>query len=228
MHHIIGFVLSILVLFPASDDAVADLYHRWMRSYEMHLMAQIEENFRNEQKTGEEAEVTVQQTEESVDIHEEVPTEASTVERTEEHIPASQENTQADQNYPVYQVDSYIPDEALQTYLYQRLNENGIGFFMPYAVCLIAQESTWNPLAENKNGLDKGLLQYRTSFWPTLEWWNPYAEIDVFVQQMANRAARGLTVSQMISAHNQSDWGPYCQEYVDAVMQHSERLVRIR
>ena len=116
----------------------------------------------------------------------------------------------------------------MQTYLYQRLTEAGIGYFMPYAVCLIAQESDWNPLAENKNGLDKGLLQYRTSFWPTLEWWNPVAETDIFVQQMANRAARGLTVSQMISAHNQSDWGPYCQEYVDAVMQHAERLVRIR
>ena len=129
---------------------------------------------------------------------------------------------------PLYQVDGYIPDEGLQTYLYQRLCEANIGYFMPYAVCLIAQESTWNPMAENRNGLDKGLLQYRISYWPALEWWNPYAEIDVFVQQMANRANNGKTVSEMISAHNQSDWGPYCQSYVDAVMSHSNTLVQIR
>ena len=129
---------------------------------------------------------------------------------------------------PLYQIDGYIPDEGIQTYLYTRLCEAGIGWFMPYAVCLIAQESDWNPLAENRNGLDKGILQYRISYWPTLAWWDPAAEIDVFVQQMANRSARGLTVSQMISAHNQSDWGPYCQEYVDAVMDHSNTLIQIR
>lgn len=129
---------------------------------------------------------------------------------------------------PLYQVDGYIPDEAIQTYLYTRLCEAGIGWFHPYAICLIAQESTWNPMAENPNGLDKGLLQYRITYWPTLEWWNPYAEIDVFVQQMANRAAIGCTVSDMISRHNQSDWGTYCQGYVDAVMSHSKRLIQIR
>lgn len=129
---------------------------------------------------------------------------------------------------PLYAVDGYIPDESLQTYLYTQLCNSGIGYFFPYSVCLIAQESEWNPLAENPNGLDKGLLQYRTSFWPTLEWWNPYAEIDIFVQQMANRANMGCTVSDMISRHNQSDWGSYCQEYVDAVMAHANTLVQIR
>lgn len=130
--------------------------------------------------------------------------------------------------YPLYMVDGYLPDENIQTYLYARLCEAGIGHFHPYAICLIAQESTWNPLAENINGLDKGLLQYRITYWPTLEWWNPYAEIDVFVQQMANRANIGCTVSDMISRHKMSDYGGYDQVYVDQVMSHSGSLVRIR
>ena len=128
----------------------------------------------------------------------------------------------------VYQVDGYIPDEGLQTYLYQRLCEHGIGYFMPYAVCLIAQESTWNPMAVNPNGEDFGLLQYKIKWVPWMDWTNPYIQIDYFVAQMANRAARGLTVSQMISCHMMSDYGEYNQSYVDAVMQHSNTLVQIR
>jgi hypothetical protein len=129
---------------------------------------------------------------------------------------------------PLFQVDGYVPDVNLQEYLYSRLAENGIEWFMPYAVCLIAQESSWNPLAVNPNGRDKGILQYRVEFHNGLDWTNPCAEIDIFVQQMANRADSGKTVSEMISAHMMSDWGDYNQAYVDVVMSHSGSLVRVR
>lgn len=130
---------------------------------------------------------------------------------------------------PIYQVDGYVPDVNLQEYLYNRLAEHGIEWFMPYAVCLIAQESSWNPLVENVNGLDKGLLQYRIGLVPWMDWRNPYQEIDYFVSQMANRANNlGCTVSDMISRHNVSDFCPYNQAYVDAVMSHSGSLVRVR
>ena len=129
---------------------------------------------------------------------------------------------------PLYQVDGYVPNTDLQTYLYNRLCEQGIPWFMPYAVCLIAQESTWNPMAQNKNGEDFGLLQYKLRFVPWMDWTNPYQQIDYFVAQMANRAAAGCTVSDMISRHYASDYGEYCQKYVDDVMSHSNTLVQIR
>jgi len=129
---------------------------------------------------------------------------------------------------PLFEVDGYVPDVNLQEYLYNRLAEHGIEWFMPYAVCLIAQESSWNPLAVNQNGRDKGILQYRVEFHDGLDWTNPCAEIDLFVQQMANRAMSGKTVSEMISTHMMSDWGDYNQAYVDAVMSHSSSLVRVR
>lgn len=129
---------------------------------------------------------------------------------------------------PIFQVDGYVPDVNLQEYLYNRLAEHGIEWFMPYAVCLIAQESSWNPLAVNPNGRDRGILQYRVEFYSGLDWTNPCAEIDLFVQQMANRAMSGKTVSEMISSHMMSDYGNYNQAYVDAVMSHSGSLVRVR
>lgn len=259
---IIGFVLSFMALFPASDGG--GLYQLWMESYEKYLYQQMAENFEREERernaeicqNPSESEVsheqeTVEETtlrfEPSDGADEEVRQGNSETESTGQALNAAPLENQTESSSdvqrmddsertaevvseitPLYAVDGYIPDESLQTYLYTQLCNSGIGYFFPYSVCLIAQESTWNPLAENPNGLDKGLLQYRTSFWPILEWWNPYAEIDVFVAQMANRANNGKTVSEMISAHNQSDWGPYCQSYVDAVMQHSNTLVQIR
>ena len=223
MHLLCSLVVAVLALFPASDDAVADLYHRWMRSYEMHLMAQIEENFRNEQKAGEEAKRD--EHEEPAVLEEHDQSHAPSVPAMEASTPVENESTIVT---PLYQVDGYVPDEALQTYLHQKLCEAGIGWFFPYSICLIAQESTWNPLAENPNGEDKGLLQYKIKFVPWMDWRNPYVQIDYFVAQMANRSAAGCTVSVMISRHNTSDYGEYNQVYVDAVMQHSTTLIKIR
>lgn len=158
------------------------------------------------------------------------PTNAPAILEGSEETPAEESATMetASQPSPLFEVDGYVPDVNLQEYLYSRLAENGIEWFMPYAVCLIAQESSWNPMAVNPNGRDKGILQYRVEFHNGLDWTNPYAEIDLFVQQMANRAMSGKTVSEMISAHMMSDYGDYNQAYVDAVMSHSGSLVRVR
>ena len=226
MHYVIGIITAVMVLLPAFDGGGVSLYQRWMDAYEKYLYQQMADNFereRNEQKASEEA-------------VEEVPVCETLCEVSEAETEAVQEvhtNTQIVDTPTVvttllYMVDGYIPDESLQTYLYQRLCESNIGYFFPYAVCLIAQESTWNPLAQNPNGRDKGLLQFRVEYVPWMDWTNPYQQIDYFVAQMANRAARGLTVSQMISCHYASDYGEYCQSYVDAVMAHAERLVQIR
>ena len=253
MHSLIcGLLTATMVLLPWKDGGGS--LKAWMERYEAFLYQQMAENFQREERernaeicqSPSESEVSIEQTasEEAAERNDlcgevqEVSVQTGTegctdVQRVEAEEPTTVAATEAVPlpavvQTPLYQVDGYIPDEGLQTYLYQRLCEANIGYFMPYAVCLIAQESTWNPLAENPNGLDKGLLQYRITYWPTLEWWNPYAEIDVFVQQMANRANIGCTVSDMISRHNQSDWGSYCQSYVDAVMAHANTLVQIR
>lgn len=120
----------------------------------------------------------------------------------------------------VWQKYGVVLDQNIANYLYSKLCENNIGWFMPYAVCIAYQESRFNPNAQNKNGLDKGLFQYRITYWEGGDIFNPYHQIDIFVSQMANRAKLGLTVEEMISRHNMSDYGPYNQKYVDQVLQH--------
>ena len=122
---------------------------------------------------------------------------------------------------PIYAVDGDTLDPEIAAYLYERLEEQGIPQFMDYAVLIAYQESGFNALAENKNGRDKGFYQYRIEYFPDLDWTSPYAEIDLFAVQMGNRARAGKTVAEMISAHMMSDYGEYCQEYVDAVLGHS-------
>lgn len=248
MHLIIGLVVAVMALFPGSAGEGGLNLRAWMEAYETRLYEQMEANFEREKAetvtsepknavSQQNMEVNDEQTaseetqdvladgrlsEEFVEVLPQSVPEETAASRPEVVVPEPQEVT------PLYQVDGYIPDQGLQTYLYQRLCDHGIGYFMPYAVCLIAQESTWNPMAENRNGRDKGLLQFRVEYVPWMDWRNPYQQIDYFVAQMANRAKNGKTVSEMISAHNQSDYGPYCQEYVSIVMSHEAGLVRIR
>ena len=130
---------------------------------------------------------------------------------------------------PLYLVEGEQLDPGVAEYLYQRLCEAGIGWFYEYALCLAYQESSFNPLAENVNGRDKGLYQFRVEFHPTLDWSNPYAQTDLFVSMMAARAAAGCDVYSMISRHNTSD---YCPEinpvYLAQVLSHLPTLQRIR
>ena len=118
-----------------------------------------------------------------------------------------------------YSIQGITFSPEIASYLYAKLAENGIEWFMPYAVAIAFQESGFNPLAENKNGLDKGLFQYRITYWTSGDIFNPYTQVDVFVSQMANRAKLGIPVQEMISRHNVSDYGAYNPVYVQQVMQ---------
>lgn len=115
-------------------------------------------------------------------------------------------------------------DAGVSEYLKRRLTEAGIGWFFPYACCIAYQESSFNPLAENTNGRDKGLFQYRVEFHPELDWRNPYQQVDIFTAQMTARANAGCDVYTMISRHLMSDYGAYNQQYVDLVIQHLPKL----
>lgn len=130
---------------------------------------------------------------------------------------------------PLYQIDGDTLDPGVAEYLYRRLCEAGIGWFYEFAVCLAYQESSFNPLAENVNGRDKGLFQFRVEFHPGLAWQNPYAQTDLFVAMMAARAAAGCDVYSMISRHNTSDYCPEVNSvYIAQVLSHFPTLQRIR
>lgn len=207
------------------------------KTYETHLFLEMVGNWEkeHEQETVEEtAEAVITEETEAVteEVHEpetvgipsEVPTEAP--------VPTTVESRQDPeaQPTPLYSVNGAILGEDIQEYLYRRLSEAGIEWFMPYAILIAYQESTFDIYAVNqKNGIDKGLFQFRSTYWGAGDIFNPYTQIDVFVGLMANRANNlGCTVSDMISRHNQSDYGQYCQSYVDAVMGWAGSLVQVR
>lgn len=244
---IIGCVVAFLALLPRSDGGGVSLYRKWMEAYEKYLYQQMAANFEREERernadicqnpsenevsfeqTASEEAWTIQQHEEvhEVPVEETAPTEA--VVETVPEITQPMVEVQPCNTVPIYAVNGAILDIGVQEYLYQRLCEANIGWFYHYAILIAYQESRFDPLAENKNGLDKGLFQFRIIYHPDLEWWNPYAQVDRFVLMMANRAANGKTAAEMISAHNVSDYAPYNQEYVSIVMSHEAGMVQIR
>lgn len=178
----------------------------------------------NEPQTSEEA-PTAQQTRQEETV-EAVP-ESSPA--TVETVPPETAPAVYQASAPLYLVEGEQLDPGVAEYLYQRLCEANIGWFYEYALCLAYQESSFNPLAENVNGKDKGLYQFRVEFHPGLAWQNPYAQTDLFVSMMAARAAAGCDAYSMISRHNTSD---YCPEinpvYLMQVLSHLPTLQRIR
>lgn len=130
--------------------------------------------------------------------------------------------------FPLYTVEGHLLDPAIQEYLYQRLCEAGIGWFFEPSIWICYQESRFDVLAENPNGEDKGLLQYKIKWVPWMDWRNPYVQIDYFVAQMSNRANAGCDVLTMISRHKTSDYDPYDPVYVAQVTQWQPYTVQVR
>lgn len=128
-------------------------------------------------------------------------------------------------------IDASLPIPAeIDAFLVSELEKSDILFWYPYAVAQIWAESSCNAAAESKDGLDKGLLQYRAPFWgetcrrygipegtSIFDW---KAQIQVYVQQTAWRLAQGCSVAETVSRHKQSDWGPYDPEYVELVFSY--------
>jgi len=125
-----------------------------------------------------------------------VPQETQTVERVDTA------ETLADDEPACVHDDGLL----LTDYLRSLLESYGIGWWYPYAYAQVMQESHWNPYAENVNGLDKGLLQYRITFYPGANIFDPYEQIRIYVGQVANRLNAGLSVEETISRHITSDW----------------------
>ena len=155
-------------------------------------------------------ETETEQTEET-----EVETEPEEVE-TEEELKAEWTTDLAE----IYRVNGRKVDETILEYLLNALKRNDIEWWMPYAVAQIEAESSFNPYAENPNGLDKGLLQYRVTYWDDnysiFDW---KRQIDLYAEQTARRIKSGCSIWETISRHKQSDFGHYDSAYVEYVMQ---------
>lgn len=178
----------------------------------------------SEQTASQEA-PTAQQTRQEEVV--EAVSESSTAEaETERPTEAAAVYTPTAEATPVYTVDGERLDPGVADYLYRRLCESNIGWFYPFALLIAYQESSFNPLAVNPNGRDFGLFQFRLEFHPGLDWQNPYAQVDLFVQMMANRANAGCDAYTLISRHIASDYGAYNAEYVSAVMSHTITEIR--
>jgi len=201
-----------------------------------HKTGQIESEETNEQETGEESIVQHDRSGEGNQILTETQCEVNTqaVEQTDGVQQAAQtahvldappaevvgtvEAPQGDSldGQPEGDAASTIPE-----ILKASLDGAGIGWWYPYACAQIEQESHWDPWAENANGQDKGLLQFRLCYWMEPEdIFDVNAQIRKYTQQVAARINAGLSVEEIISRHITSDYVTEINwEYVNAVLQ---------
>lgn len=151
-----------------------------------------------------------------------------TVEETIEETAEEITETVQDENLALWlaKAGEYRASEEIVEFLYETMKEAGIEQMMPYAMAQCFQESMFITTAENK--LDKGILQYRITYWPSVcrehgfpedtsifDW---RTQIRIYTADMARRLASGLSIEETISRHKQSDYGPYDSVYVEHVM----------
>lgn len=138
----------------------------------------------------------------------------------------------------LYRIAGDLIPEEIQLTLYEALQAEGIEDWFTGALAQVYQESHGNPAAENPNGLDKGLLQYRTTYWPAtaaaygeagadiFDW---QAQVRVYARQTARRINAGLTTDEVISRHKTSDDCPAIDTaYIQQVRQWLGRMEAAR
>ena len=138
--------------------------------------------------------------------------------------------------HKLYSVNGQVLDCCLQVYLYDRLEEKGIEWWYEYALCQSYQESRYDIYAVNQTNFeDKGLFQYKQRYWAGIaaqygrggaDIFDPYAQIDVYTSQIAERINKGEDVYSAISDHYTGGSG-YSQKYVNEVMQWMSKMERI-
>ena len=193
-------------------------FERWYETYEQ----------KTEQETSEEVDQSEESEGDTEDFGRLGDSGISQVgnESTEESAQSNEEETKI----TLYSFGDEMIPEWIQKYLYEALKRNNIEYSYELGLCQIFQESHGNVYAENRNGLDKGILQYRITYW---DWsrgdiFSVEAQIDLYAEQMAWRFNQGLSVAECISRHKTSD---YCTavdwEYVQQVRQWEKFLKKV-
>lgn len=167
------------------------------------------------------------ETESEIESEPEPETIIETIVETEAPATTSPPQTETT-SIPIYSTNGAVLDENIQVFLYQQLCARGIGYFMPYALGIAYQESRFNPYAQNPNGLDKGLFQFRISYYPGNNIFDPYEQSIIFCNLMANRLNNGCSIEVAISRHMMSDYGGYNASYVNLILSWVAVTVRIR
>lgn len=122
----------------------------------------------------------------------------------------------------LYKIAGQEIDEGIQIKLYQHLQEAGIEYWYEGALCQMFQESHGQVYAENPNGLDKGLYQFRITYWNWSDGdiFDVDAQLSRYAPEMAARFNAGLSTEEAISRHNTSDYVAAVNwEYVGQVKQ---------
>lgn len=126
---------------------------------------------------------------------------------TESELRTTEASVEAD--LPVlYRIAGEEIQAELQIKLYQYLSDAGIDYWYTGALAQMFQESHCHQYAENPNGLDKGIYQYRITYWN----WNDGdifsidAQLQRYASEMSARFNAGLSVNEAISRHKTSDY----------------------
>lgn len=135
-----------------------------------------------------------------------------------------------------YSVDGLFLGQDLENYLHEQLDARGIGWFYQTALCQIYQESRFNHMAVNKNGLDFGLCQFRITYWGgfarqaglvSYDIMNPIDQIYVYAWMMAKYLAEEGSVEGALSRYYTGHSG-YCASYVNDVLQWTGHLQEVK
>jgi len=130
-----------------------------------------------------------------------------------------------------YRVNGVTPPYEWEWFLFCKLEQFGIGWYYPTAVCQIYQESNWNQYSTN--GRDHGICQQKGIYWdgraaqagiPGADIWDVEAQIHVYAWQMSQYLAEaGGDVNRALSMYYLGYDG-WSDEYIGHVMRWVDYL----
>lgn len=136
-----------------------------------------------------------------------------------------------------YSVDGHFLGQDLERYLYEQLEARHIGWMYQTSLCQIYQESRFNCMAINRNGLDMGLCQFRITYFGsfaqesglvTYDIWNPVDQIYVYAWLMAEYIKQEGSVEGALSRYYLGTPGSYSDTYVRDVLRWQNTIQEVK